>query len=163
MNFMIAFGLASIMLCIGMILRTRMSFLKNMLVPTSVIAGILGIIVMNSGLVSGIDVDIFATIVTYLFTLTFISIGLTGSGSKEKADDSAGKDITKGTIGMAFVWNILYALTPVIGVIIILLIGGYFGMNALYGLLIPFALHKVLVKLPRLVLFSNNNMELKML
>ena len=37
-SFMIAFGLASIMLCIGTFLRAKIPFFRNMLVPASVIA-----------------------------------------------------------------------------------------------------------------------------
>ena len=43
-SFLIAFGIASIMLCIGTLLRAKIGFLRNMLVPSSVIAGILGLI-----------------------------------------------------------------------------------------------------------------------
>ena len=48
MSFMMAFGLASIMLCIGMILRAKISLFKNMLVPASVIGGITGFVFMNT-------------------------------------------------------------------------------------------------------------------
>jgi len=140
MSVMIAFGLASIMLCIGMILRTKIPFFRNMLVPASVLAGVIGMVVMNTGLNTAIDATVFTSIVTHLFTLTFISIGLTGSSSgSAKKGSSAGKEITKGSIGMGFIWNVLYALTPVVGVIVLLLIGSFFGMHAVYGLLIPFA------------------------
>ncbi|WP_245832963.1 sodium/glutamate symporter [Oceanobacillus timonensis] len=136
MSFMIAFGIASILLCIGMIIRSKVSFIKNMLVPASVIAGILGMIIMNTNLISATDAEMFTIIVTQLFTITFISIGLTSNSSKET---SAGKQIVRGSIGLGLLWNLLYALTPVVGVLVILLIGSSFGMDALYGLLIPFA------------------------
>lgn len=139
MSFMIAFGVASVMLCLGMILRTKINFFKNMLVPSSVIAGLLGLIVMNTGLITGTDAEMFTLIVNFLFTLTFISIGLTGNSSSRKPGSSAGKEIAKGSIGMALAWNTLYALTPAIGAIVVLFIGGYFGMDAFYGLLLPFA------------------------
>ena len=42
MKFMFAFGLASIMLCIGTLLRAKVKVFQKMLVPSSVIAGILG-------------------------------------------------------------------------------------------------------------------------
>lgn len=42
MSFMMAFGWASIMLLIGVFLRAKIPVLKNMLVPASVIAGVLG-------------------------------------------------------------------------------------------------------------------------
>ena len=87
-SFMIAFGLASIMLCIGTFLRAKIPFLRNMLVPASVIAGILGFIVMN--LVAyfdiniGTDANMYTDIVNYLFTVSFISISLPSSDSSEE-------------------------------------------------------------------------------
>ena len=43
-SFLMAFGLASIALCIGTFLRAKVGFLRNMLVPASVIAGLLGLV-----------------------------------------------------------------------------------------------------------------------
>lgn len=139
MSLMIAFGIASIMLLLGMLLRTKISFLKNMLVPSSVVAGLIGLIVMNTGLVVDTDAEMYTSMVTFLFTLTFISIGLTSSSSPSKPGYSAGKEVAKGSIGMAMIWNTLYALTPAIGAVVLLLIGGYFGMDTFYGLMLPFS------------------------
>lgn len=139
MSFMIAFGVASIMLTIGMIIRAKVPFFKNMLVPASVVGGLLGLLVMNSGISIGTDSEMFTVIVNYLFTLTFISIGLTSTSAPKTSGNSVGKEIAKGSMGMALIWNMLYALTPVVGAVVILLIGGYFGMSAVYGLLLPFA------------------------
>ena len=75
MNFMMAFGWASIMLLVGVFLRAKIAFLKNMLVPASVIAGILGIVfvnIMNGTDVNiGTDMDMFTQIVNHLFTVSF--------------------------------------------------------------------------------------------
>src|SRR5699024_2224616 len=90
------------------------------------------------GLITAIDSEMYIEIVTLLFTVTFISIGLT-SNPKSKSTASDGKEVAKGSLGMGFTWNIIYALTPAVGVIILLLIGRFFGMDAVYGLLIPFA------------------------
>ena len=43
----VAFGLASVMLCIGMAIRAKVKFFQHMLMPVSVIGGILGFILMN--------------------------------------------------------------------------------------------------------------------
>lgn len=87
MSFMMAFGLASIMLCIGILLRAKISFLRNMLVPASVIGGIIGIIFMNvvseAAIDVGTDAAMFTDIVNNLFTISFISISL---GSSQKGD-----------------------------------------------------------------------------
>ncbi|GGJ73133.1 sodium:glutamate symporter [Virgibacillus kapii] len=137
-SFMIAFGLASIMLCLGIIIRTKVTFIRKMLVPASVVAGLLGLILMNTGLITSTDSEMYVSMVNFLFTITFISIALTSS-PKSKTSGSIGKSIAKGSLGLGFHWNLLYALTPAVGALVILGIGGFFGMDTVYGLLIPFA------------------------
>ncbi|MBR3786391.1 MAG: sodium:glutamate symporter [Firmicutes bacterium] len=136
---MIAFGLASIMLCIGTFLRAKISFLRNMLVPASVIAGILGFIFMN--LIAKFDINIgtdsvmYTDIVNHLFTISFISISLTSSDSSEAG---AGKQIFKGALGMGTVWCLLYALTPLVGMGLISVLGKFFNMDPIYGSMIQY-------------------------
>jgi glutamate:Na+ symporter, ESS family len=138
-SLMIAFGIASILLCVGMIIRTKFPLIRNMLVPASVIAGILGMIVMNTGLITSTNANTLMMIVNYLFTITFISIGLTSTSKSIKSTkNSVAKNVTRGSLGMGFLWNILYALTPAVGAMVILLVGKSFNMDPFYGLLIPF-------------------------
>ena len=77
-------GWIGIMLLIGMILRAKIPFLKNWLVPSAIIGGLIGFVLINTG-VLGLDVAMFSTIAGQLFTLGFISIGLT------EADKEQGK------------------------------------------------------------------------
>ena len=139
-SFMVAFGLASIALCIGTFLRAKVPFLRSMLVPASVIAGILGMIFMNAAdqldISVGTDLNMFTTIVNELFTVSFISICLTGSNNN---GGNTPKDILKGTVGMGLVWCLLYTLTPLVGYGVIKLCGGSFDLESIYGTLIPFA------------------------
>ncbi len=139
-SFMVAFGLASVALVIGTFLRAKIPFLRNMLVPASVIAGILGMIFMNvmeqCEISIGTDMNMFTTIVNELFTVSFISISLTGS---KKNGDNTQKEMMKGIVGMGVVWCLLYALTPLLGYGIIKVCGGSFDMDSVYGTLIPFA------------------------
>lgn len=146
-SIMVAFGIASVMLCVGMACRSKIRFLQKMLVPVSVIAGIFGFIFMNFILSSTkLDVSVkdFSTIVDVLFTFSFISIGLCDSGKKSNkgnANDEKKKASGElnGAMGMGIVWCILYALTAVVGVIVIAVTGKMVGMNPMYGILIPFA------------------------
>lgn len=139
-SFMIAFGLASIALCIGAFLRAKIPFLRNMLVPASVIAGLLGVIFMNAmshfQINIGTDTEMYGNIVNHLFTISFISICLTGASDNK---DNTAKNIFKGALGMGTVWCLLYTITPLVGMIIIALIGGGFNMETIYGSLIPYA------------------------
>lgn len=140
MSFMMAFGWASLMLCIGMLLRARIPFLRNMLVPASVIAGILGIVFMN--VLGGMDVSpgtdfyMFTTIVNDLFTVSFISISLT---STPVGEGSGAKNVLKGAICLGFIWCLLYALTPLIGFGVIALTGSSVSMDGIYGMLVQFS------------------------
>ena len=149
---MIALGLASIMICLGMMLRAKISFLRNMLVPVSVIAGILGFIFMNvvPGLfgteLGGANADMFTEIVNVMFTISFISIGLTDAKKKKSSpvEDTGKKGkkssgMMRGALGMGMIWCALYILTPVVGYLLIAVVGKPFGMSPEYGMLIPFA------------------------
>ncbi len=140
MSFMMAFGWASLMLCIGMILRAKVPFLRNMLVPSSVIAGVLGWIFMNCisnlGVSVGTDYDMFTTIVNYLFTVSFISISLT---STPKGEDGGAKNVVRGAVALGLVWCLLYALTPLIGFGLVAIFGSGVEMNSIYGMLVQFA------------------------
>ena len=97
MSFMTAFGWASIMLCMGIFLRAKVSFLRKMLVPASVIAGVLGFGFINLFLALGVDVGtdskMYTEIVNHLFTVSFISISLTSPSEKK---ENTSKDLLKG-------------------------------------------------------------------
>lgn len=138
-SFMIAFGLASAALCLGTLLRAKVGFLRNMLVPASVIAGILGMLFMNivpaTGFDVGTDANMYTEIVNHLFTISFISISLTGSDNK---NEGAAKNMFKGALAMGVVWCLLYSLTPLVGMLILKGIGKSFDMDIIYGSLIQY-------------------------
>ena len=137
---MLAFGLASVMLLIGMLLRAKIRYLRNMLVPASVIGGIIGLLFMNmiemTGAKIGIAVSSYSNIVNNLFTISFISISLTGASENEAGGI---KNMLKGSLGLGIVWCFLYALTPLLAFGIIHILGKKFNMDAIYGMLIQFA------------------------
>lgn len=141
MNFMMAFGFAGIMILIGIFLRAKVSWLRNMLVPASVLGGVIGMIFMNlaewRGVGIGTDTSVFIDIVNHLFTISFISLSLTGASEKE--DPSLMKGIFKGALGLGIVWCLLYALTPLLSFGIVYAFGKKVGMDAIYGMLIQFA------------------------
>lgn len=138
---MSAFGLASVMLCLGMFLRAKISIFRNMLMPASVIAGVIGFIFMNilaeTGIEVGIHSQMYTEIVNQLFIISFISISLTTNEAQTKGSDI--KNFAKGTIALGIIWCLLYALTPLIGAGVVALLGGNAGMDAIYGMLVQFA------------------------
>lgn len=140
MSFMMAFGWASIMICLGFFLRAKVRFFQNMLVPASVIAGILGFIFINicqgTKIGFGTDTKMYTSVVNNLFTVSFISISLTDTTEK---DSDGFKKIAKGATALGLIWCLLYSLTPIIAALIIMAIGKTFNMDAIYGTLIQFA------------------------
>ncbi len=135
MNLMIAFGLISVMIVVAMVIRSKIKFLQNMLVPVSIIAGLVGLIVMNVGLSEVIDQSIYEVMVQFLFMLSFISIGLT---KNKKDENHSAPHIAKGALSMAFMWNLFYAGLAVIGALIIMIVGRPFDMNPFYGMFISY-------------------------
>ena len=141
----VAFGIASVMLCLGMCIRGKVKFFQNMLMPVSVIGGVIGFLFLNLVMtrvdVGGATVQDFSNIVDVFFVLSFISIGLTGEkkkSSKEQKNKKASGPI-RGGIGMSIIWSMLYALTPAVGIVIAAIVGKLFQMDGMYGVLIPFA------------------------
>lgn len=147
---MIAMGLVGIMICIGMVLRAKVGFLKKVLMPVSIIAGLIGFIYMNllndyiPNTAAPVD---FNLIVDVLFTFSFIAIGLNGANRKvnKKTDTQGGNNqkseasvMMKGALGMGFVWSILFGLTAAVGYIIAYVLQ-LFGssMDPFYAVLLP--------------------------
>jgi ESS family glutamate:Na+ symporter len=114
--------------------------------PVSVIGGIIGLVFVNLVLarvdLAGVSVSDFSSIVDVFFVMSFISIGLTGNKKKKETDKkekAKSSGPVRGSIGMALIWCILYAVTPVAAVLVVNVVGKLFDMDAMYGILIPFA------------------------
>lgn len=155
MTGVIALSLVGAMCCIGVILRRWVPLFRNYLVPATVIAGVLGVIVMNLGLgnaFEGVDATLFGSITTELFTLTFISIGLTAaprSQQETEGDDGTAvrgwrrliprSPLLRGAWIMGITWAFFFAVQDIIGVGIAATLGSAFDMPGEYGLMAAFA------------------------
>lgn len=142
-----ALCLASVMVCLGALLRAKVPFLRKMLVPASVVGGILGFIFMNVSVgyldldLAGANAEVFNQIVNIIFTISFIGICLSDP-KKSKSNESAGKKksgTAKGGLAMGVLWSALFSLTGGLGYFIIEIVGKPFGMGGEYGTLIPTA------------------------
>lgn len=142
MDVMLCFGLAGIFIALGVFLRSKIKPLRNMLVPATVIGGFIGCIFMNcmEGQADiGVSYDLCTTIVGYLFTLSFIALGLSKSDRVKSAEDGGGaKSVAKASIAISTVWSVCLSLQACLGIVIISIFGGAYGMDPMYGILIPF-------------------------
>lgn len=114
-------GWISIMLLLGVILRAKIKLFQTLLFPASLIGGVIGFIVISAG---GVNVshDTFTVIALHLFTIGFISIGLTGTDSKN-GDGASRKVIFRGAIWMALIFIMCANIQSITG------IGILYGLN----------------------------------
>lgn len=111
-----AFGWLSIMLLVGVILRAKIGFFQKFLFPAAIIGGLIGFVLKSLGLID-ISYETFTVFAIHMFTINFISIGLTGT---EDADAPKGKSIPKtmlkGSLWMASIMFLLSSLQAFVGI-----------------------------------------------
>lgn len=140
-------GLAwtGLFIVIGVILRAKVPFLRNNLVPASVIGGVIGFIVMNTGIIKDVAFSDLGSIAGILWSFSFANMELTLAAGKKKSKvkkplkERMADSQFSGICGMGFFWVVPYALTGLLGYGVLKLVGGFFDMEPVYGLQVPFA------------------------
>jgi ESS family glutamate:Na+ symporter len=120
MPLLIAFAWMSGMLLIGTFFRAKIKLFQKFLFPSCLIGGVFGFIFMSMGWIE-IHHETFMLIAFHLFSLGFVSIGLTGGNGKE-----VGKTIFKGSLWMALAWTASLSIQSITGAGII------FGLNQFF-------------------------------
>lgn len=139
-----ALAWTGVFIVIGVVLRAAVPFLRNNLVPASVIGGVIGFIVIQTGVIYNATVDDFSSIAGLLWSFSFANMGLTLAAKKKTTNkkrplkERMADSQFSGICGMGFFWVIPYALTGLLGYAVLKIIGGIWGMDPVYGLLIPF-------------------------
>jgi len=102
-----AFGWLSIMLLAGVILRAKIKLFQKFLFPAAIIGGLIGFVFKSLGW-CGISYETFTVFAIHMFTLNFISIGLTGT---DDAVAPKGKTIRKAIFkGMLWMFGVQISL-----------------------------------------------------
>ena len=110
-----AFGWLSVMLLIGVILRAKVGFFQKFLFPSAIIGGLLGFILKSAGLIS-ISYETFTVFAIHMFTINFISIGLTGTEDAVAPEGTTmRKAMLKGMIWMCSMMIFMFGLQAIIG------------------------------------------------
>ncbi len=133
----IAFAFMASMLYAGAILRMRVPFLQSLLIPASILGGIVGFIFINAGLAFGYTSDDFVAFTFHFFTLSFMSLVLTGS----PAGQPAGQGYLRGGLWLAMLWTMSLVMQAMIGLGVILAfneassasVSPYLGMIVAHG------------------------------
>jgi len=123
---MLAFGILAIMILIGVWLRARVSLFQRFLIPSCLIGGLLGLILLNIGLIN-LPASNLETFAYHFFNISFISIGLTRDGDQNTAPKSQ-KGFLKGSLWMALIQSVVFPLQAIIGGLFIILLD-IFGLK----------------------------------
>lgn len=140
-----AIAWVGLFIVLGVVLRAKVPFFRNNLVPASVIGGLIGFAVMNTGVITTASAGDFGSIAGNLWSFSFASLALTLSTTKkapklqQTMKERMQNSQFSGICGMGFFWVIPYALTGLIGFGVLSLCGGFFDMPAIHGLQVPFA------------------------
>jgi len=132
----IVFGYLSIFLLAGVFLRAKLKFFQHFLIPSCLIGGILGLILINTGVVH-LSTSLLETLAYHFFNISFISVGLTYTGGEKKIA-GGGKDLVKGPLWMALIEGVSISTQAIIGGLFVMLLG-IFGLKLFptFGFLAP--------------------------
>ena len=118
---MLLFSCLAIMLLIGVFLRARIQLFQNFLIPSCLIGGILGLILLNSG-VMRLPVGDLETFAYHFFNISFISVGLTRDETPEAPSQSRIR-LFKAPLWMALTQSVIFPLQAITGGVLVALFG----------------------------------------
>lgn len=133
---MLVFGCLAIMLLTGVLLRAKITFFQRFLIPSCLIGGILGIILLNIG-VMHVPVANLETFAYHFFNISFISVGLTRNEASPATTKSR-IQIFKAPLWMALTQSVIFPLQAIAGGAFVALFG-LFGIKLFptFGFLAP--------------------------
>ncbi len=123
---MLLFGSLAAMLLIGVFLRAKVPYFQKFLMPSCLIGGIMGLVLINVGVLK-LSVSALETFAYHFFNISFISVGLTRNGNQGQ---SAGREkgFLKGSLWMALSQTAIFPMQAIIGGILVILLG-WFGLE----------------------------------
>ncbi len=133
----IAFAFMAMMLYLGALIRMRVPAVQRFLIPASIVGGAIGFVLINTGLSFGYTSDDFVAFTFHFFTLSFMSLVLTGS----PAGHSSGTGYLRGGFWLAMLWTMSLVMQAMIGLGIVLAynqtaadsVSPYLGMIVAHG------------------------------
>ncbi|MGD9301850.1 MAG: sodium/glutamate symporter, partial [Desulfobacterales bacterium] len=109
------------MLLTGVLLRAKISIFQRFLIPSCLIGGVLGLIIVNAGIIK-LSVTDLETFAYHFFNISFISVGLTNS-TNQSGNLIKKKSFIKGPLWMAFSQTIAFNLQAIIGGVSVIVFG----------------------------------------
>lgn len=107
-------GIISVLLLVSIFLRKRLKIFRKTLMPASIIAGVIGFVLINAGVIP-VDQKVFEDLAFHIMNLSFMSITLASTRKQEENQD---KGAFKGGLWLALMWSGLYSLQAFCGGVI---------------------------------------------
>ncbi len=111
-----AFSFMALMIWIGAILRKNVSFLQESLLPASIIGGIIGFFLISLDFSFSQTGENFVGFAFHFFTLSFMSLALTGSRQKEAHNNNGTRKGT-GALWLSVGWTVSLAMQGLVGLL----------------------------------------------
>jgi ESS family glutamate:Na+ symporter len=118
---MLLFSSLAAMLLLGVLLRAKIPFFQKYLIPSCLIGGILGLVLVNIGVLRS-SVSNLETFAYHFFNISFISVGLT-QDNNQKNTKKKDKGFLKGPLWMALTQTAIFPLQAIVGGILVILFG----------------------------------------
>lgn len=120
----LAFAFVVSMLLVGTFLRARVGVFRNALIPASLLGGLVGFVLLLVDLDFGFASSDFGIFAFHFFTLSFMSLVLTGSDKPAAAGDAAsesaaGRGIAAGGLWLGTVWTMSLVLQALVGLAVV--------------------------------------------
>lgn len=133
---MMLFGILSILLIIGLLLRAKIKIFQRFFIPACITAGLLGLLLKELGVIT-LSEDQLKLFAYHLFNITFISLGLTARSDAPRTKEEKKKGF-RGVLSMGLLISSVAAIQFLIGGLSVLFLN-LFGLNLYptFGFLVP--------------------------
>ena len=132
---MLAFAFLSVLLLVGVGLRARLGFFQRFLVPSCLIGGGLGLVLMHTRMF-GIETSTIEAFAYHFFNISFISVGLTRDDNGR--ENKVKTQMIKGPAWMALMQGLTFPMQAILGGLLVILLG-WCGVQLFptFGFLVP--------------------------
>lgn len=130
-------GIMAALLLLGVILRKTIPFFRKFLMPASIIAGIIGFILINAGCIP-VEQSVFETVSFHLLNLSFLSITLaTTKRVVNREIEQKNEKTVRGGLWLALMWGALISVQIVVSGLISVVFQktAWSDFDPLYGML----------------------------
>ena len=118
---MLLFGSLAAMLLLGVLLRAKIPFFQKYLIPSCLIGGILGFLLLNIGILR-LSIANLETFAYHFFNISFISVGLTQDNTQKNTKKQE-KGFLKGPLWMALTQTAIFPLQAIVAGILVIIFG----------------------------------------